>query len=95
MRMRTAVFALACILPLAACRPAAGPPRSASLPARALPILVDLDMGLDDARVLLALTRQRRYRVEAVTTVEDRRAPAAAPRTRCACSLQPGWTMSR
>lgn len=27
-------------------------------------------MGLDDARVLLALTRQRRYRLEAVITVE-------------------------
>jgi hypothetical protein len=35
-----------------------------------MPLLVDVDMGLDDARVLLALTRQHRYRVEAVITVE-------------------------
>jgi inosine-uridine nucleoside N-ribohydrolase len=60
---------LVVVLVLASCSRMLAPPRSR--PAEAvLPILLDLDMGLDDARVLLALPAQRRYRPVLVTTVE-------------------------
>lgn len=58
---------LALLLLTSCARP---PSARAPRPAEPLPVLLDLDMGLDDARVLLALPAQRRYRPVLVTTVE-------------------------
>jgi purine nucleosidase len=69
MLQRAARACVAISLLLAACSQGPSPARA---PAdRSLtPLLVDVDMGLDDARVLLALPAQRRFRVELVTSVE-------------------------